>query len=606
MNRRATAWACVVIVLLMAQSWSWADEPAGTTEAAPAGPTPLVGWLELEGMLNDAPPRMMMAGQHDPRPTLRRVVQGLRRVASDDRYIGVVISLDDAELAMSQIDEITHTLEAVRDAGKVVVVFAEKFSLREYLLACAADRIAMQHKGEVMMTGLGMEEIYLKGLFEKIGARADFLQVGKFKGADEQLMRSQPSEAWNQNIDALLDDLYAQVVTRISEARDMTNEEVESAIADSWSLSDEQLVERGLVDELVTRDMTDLTGVLFGDAFEWRDLIESGGKAHQPENPFAMFSLLFSPAAPSIRRESIALVHVAGPIVSGESDAGADAAGLFDAGMAGSRTIGRALADARDNDLIKGVVIRVDSPGGSALASEMIWQAIRELAEVKPVYVSIGALAASGGYYVACAADHIYVSPSSMIGSIGVVGGKVVFGQMYEKIGVTVTRRSRGPMGDIFNSVEPFTPDQRRVVEAGMVRIYQQFIDRVKVSRGELIEDVDAIAQGRLFTGRQAVANGMADAMGDIESALADMAEDLELESGKYDIVHLPQPLTFPEYLQSVFDRFGVRSPMLDMAGLASAVDPRLWREVAPIVRGLMLLRREAVLTLMPTPIVVR
>jgi len=176
----------------------------------------------------------------------------------------------------------------------------------------------------------------------------------------------------------------------------------------------------------------------------------------------------------------------------------------------GSRTMTAALEDALLDDNIKGVVIRLDSPGGSALASEVIWQSVRELKAAKPVYCVIGNMAASGGYYIACATDRIYIQPHSILGSIGVVAGKMTLGGLYDWAGIHVHRRTRGPGGDLFSSVDPFTDEQRELLRDAMTLTYEQFKDRVREGRGDKLPDLDAVDEGMLFTGTQSVANGLA------------------------------------------------------------------------------------------------
>ncbi|MEO1236662.1 MAG: S49 family peptidase, partial [Planctomycetota bacterium] len=225
-----------------------------------------------------------------------------------------------------------------------------------------------------------------------------------------------------------------------------------------------------------------------------------------------------------------------------------------------------------------------------------------------------GSMAASGGYYIVSGADQIYVQPHSILGSIGVVGGKITLGGLYDWAGLNVVRRTRGPSADLFNSVEPFTEPQRAQVRRALQVVYDQFIDRVETGRGDRLPDVSQVAQGRLFVGVDSVANGMADRLGGVDQALADLASQLELEEGDYDIVHLPGPMSLNEYLN---DLFGVRAGSIGMAGpqtpapafLATArrlLGPVAWRSVSRSLHGLMLLQDESVLTVMPQAIVIR
>ena len=500
----------------------------GTDEESEVDEAHVVGWMELSGVLRTGPAPYAWMDPEDLGTSQRRVIRQLLRIADDDDYAGVVIYLRDPVLNLSQIDEISTAIHRVRDAGRTVLIFSDHYDLRLYLLACSADQILLQRKGIIELSGIGLEEIYLAGLLDKLGMKADLIQIGKFKGADEQLTRSAPSEAWNENISSLLDGLYGQILDRIAQGRGVTRDKVEELLTDSWAMSDEHYVQRGMIDALANRDLIDATGEAFGDDFEWEDLLDWKGSSVNADNPFALFRMMFQEKQTRIRRPSLAVIHATGPIHSGESGS----SGPFGGDSIGSRTMIRALAEVKDNDLIKGAVLRIDSPGGSALASELIWQEIRQLSDEKPVFVSVASSALSGGYYLACAGDEIYVTPSTMVGSIGVVGGKIIMGQLYDKLGVTVHRRSRGPWGDMFNSVEPFTSQQRQAILAAFDRVYRQFTDRVKIGRGKRIRDVEAVAQGRLFVGQIAVRLGLADKVGGLEAVITDLALQLGLERG--------------------------------------------------------------------------
>lgn len=569
-------------------------------------PGTLVGWMELSGRLREGPPPFVWTTEQDLGTSLRRVIRQLHTVAQRPDYLGVVIYLQNPLMSLSQVDEVTHAIKAVREAGKKVLIFADHYDMRTYLLACSADEILLQRKGMIELPGLGVEEMYLAGLFQKVGLKADMIQVGKFKGADEALTRTDPSEAWNQNIDSLLDNLYEQILDRIGTGRGLTHEQVEALFADCWAMTDEQYVERGVVDELTDRDLIEVTSDQFGDYFEWDDLLDWSSGRSYPSNPFSLFQMLFQDPSTKLRKRSLALIHASGPIRSGEGQTD----GPFGGDAIGSLSMSRALAEVRDNELIEGAVIRIDSPGGSALASEVIWQAVREVSQDKPVFISIGSMAASGGYYIACAGDEIYVSPSTIVGSIGVVGGKIILGELYDKIGVTIHRRSRGPLGDMFNSVEPFTAEQRQALRSAFDRIYEQFTQRVQIGRGKRVGDMQAVAQGRLFSGHQAVQSGLADQVGGIEVVIADLAKQLGLEDGQYEVVNLPRPQSLSDVLE---DLFGASSnPKMDVQfntwtqTAREVLGPRLWESAKPVWSGMLLLRHEPALLLMPAAISIR
>jgi protease-4 len=478
-------------------------------------------------------------------------------------------------------------------------------------VACQADEILLQENGQIMLMGLGGEELYLAGMLEKIGAQADFVQVGKYKGAEEPLTRRGPSEEWNENIDMLLDDLYAQALERIGRRRGLSRDEVEAAMRESWTLSDQELVERKLVDRTVPRDLRAATAPSLGQGFFWDDEMgRESGNALKANNPLALFQMLFNPQSARSTKPQLAIVYAIGPIASGESQL----EGAFTSETIGSRTIARAMLRAAQRDQVKGVLLRLDSPGGSALASEVIWQAVHTCAQRKPVYISLGGIAASGGYYIASAGTRVYASPSTILGSIGVVGGKITFGGTYEKLGVSVYRRHRGPIAGMFNSVEPFTKEQRKLIRKSMQNTYDLFLQRIREGRGKQIGNVSDIAQGRVFTGRQAVNNGMIDKTDNLETALADLAKAANLEEGEYDLIRLPERITFPEFLQQALTNAQgppnlpaqVKVSSLPLLQAAKKVmGEQRWRAVSRTMTGLLLMQEEPVLTLMPSALVV-
>ncbi|MCC7408069.1 MAG: S49 family peptidase [Phycisphaeraceae bacterium] len=592
-------------------------EPAATQPADTESTGDFVGWLEIAGRLRDGDRPVAWVPAEDDEPTLTRVLRQLHTVATDPAYRGVVIYLDDAQLTLNQVQQISAAIDRARAAGKPILTFAESYSLTSYLLACSADRILLQHKGLLILESLGVEEMYLLGLLDKIGLKADMLQVGRYKGAMDPYTRSTPSPEWNENFDHLLDDLYDQILHVVTSRRQMSVADFNQALTDVWSMQDQDYLKAGLVDELTDRDMVGATSTAFGDDFSWDRSMGYGENTRlDASNPFALFQMLLQRGRERITRDSIMVLHAQGPIMSGQSVsdgllAPPQHAGVFIDAAIGSKTMLKILGDAQDEPRVKGVVIALDSPGGSALASEVIWQAVRATARTKPLYVSVGRMAASGGYYIASAGQQIYVLDGSILGSIGVVGGKLVLGGLYDKLGLSIHRRSRGPLGDMFNSVEPFTEPQRAALLKAFENTYHTFTDRVLTGRGQRLTDLSAVGEGRLFTGRQAVANGMADKIGGLDQAVADMAQELGLKQGQYDVIDRPGPLTLPEYLDRLF---GVMAPgqlatpltSLDpqqqavLAAARAAMGPQRWASAAQVLTALLQLQHEHTLLITP------
>ncbi|WP_432797225.1 S49 family peptidase [Poriferisphaera sp. WC338] len=586
-----------------------ADSIADVEEVEELDLQETVGWLKLESGLRDGPIPLAWVPESEAGPSLESVLRQMDYVAAREHYLGMVIFFDGATLTRIQVDALVAGIQKLQDAGKVVIAFAEMYSTSEYLLASACDKVVLQHKGEIDLRGFAMQEMFLAGVFEKIGAKADILQVGQYKGASEQYVNKQPSEAWNKNIDGLLDDLYGQMTEGLSERRGVSESVVDGWMGRTWLLDNDEYVKEKLIDELADRDLVSVTEIAFGDEFIWDKMMgESDGSdapAMNANNPFAIFQLLFQTNHQVPQRDSLAVVHMEGPIHSGESSFGD---GRWSDASIGSKSMVKLLSQLRQNEHVKGVLVRIDSPGGSALASEMIWQAMRRLGEEKPVFVVVQGMAASGGYYIACSGQEIYVSPGSIVGSIGVVGGKLVFGEMFEKIGLNVNLRTRGGMSGMMNVVKPFDATERELVREGMTKIYEQFRDRVRTGRGSRLKDLDAVDEGMLFAGTTALDYGMVDHLGGVRLALSDLATEAELEDDGYDVLHYPEAMSLQEYLNELF---GVQSGGLNVkamglkASMKELLGANAYRRVANVMDGLMLLRHEPVLTVMPSALII-
>jgi protease-4 len=263
-------------------------------------------------------------------------------------------------------------------------------------------------------------------------------------------------------------------------------------------------------------------------------------------NPFGLLATLMRKSQPVTDKPTIAIIPAAGVIVDGDG-----ASGMFSEEGVGSEAMRKAFRTAARDENVKAVVIRIDSPGGSALASEVMWQAARHCAESKPVIVSVGSMAASGGYYLASAGDKIYADPSAIVGSIGVVGGKFVMKDLYKKLGVHAETFSKGKNAGLFTSNEPWTDSQRTMVTNWMKQTYDQFTRRIMKMRGDKIADIDKVARGRIFLAPQAKKLGLIDEIGGLDDAIAYAAKKANLDAGDYDVRVLPEPKTLVDYLTS-------------------------------------------------------
>ncbi len=578
------------------------------TTLANAGVT--IAWFDLEGKLADRPEPLAFL-QPEPKPTLLDVVHGVRRAADDDAVKALVVRLREPVMGMTQAEELGAAFKAARERGKRVILFTENYGPGEIVLGSFADEVVMQTGGVASFPGLHTEEMFLADTLAWLGLKADFVQIGDYKGAKEALANSGPSPEWEQNISGLLDSMYATMRGHVEQGRGMTSERLDEAMRVAWLADDTAAVQTGLVDR--SMDRLELDGALsasFGEDYE-TDLsyVESrGGATMDMSNPFAMLKALSEPPDRTPRGDAIAIVHIDGAIVDGESEPPSPLSG---GGTVGSLTIRKALAEIEHEEKIRGVVVRIDSPGGSASASESIWQGVRRVAEEKPVWVSVGSMAASGGYYIAVAGDRIYVNPSSIVGSIGVVGGKIVLGGAMEKLHVNVVSRSRGPSADMMNSQREWSAAERGLVETTMRRTYDQFVERVTKGRKGI--DMGATAEGRLFTGAKAVELKMADEVGGLDDAVTALAETLGLE--EYELIDYPAPKSLAEMIEGIAGSFGMAgarsglsSPLLNAGAEAAKalLGERAWESVSESIRGALELRRERVLLISPRVLIAR
>lgn len=567
-----------------------------------------IGLLQIEGTPLERPAELSwLMGTVEP--TLRELVEAVQVAAADEEIGSIVVRLKDAALSRTQVEELGAAMKTARATGKKVRLFCENYGPAEVILGSYADEVIVQAGGEVSLPGMHMEEMYLADTLSWIGIKPDMVQVGPYKGANEQYMNSAPSKEWNENIDQLLDSLYGAMRAQIMDGRKLSEKKLDEAMAAAWMADAEEAKKAGLIDTAV--DLPALGEHIAGskDA-KWSELAVGNTVEADMDsaNPFAAMTKLaelfttkpeHKPAGPAI-----AVLHINGVIVDGDSSEG----GMFGGGsQVGSRTIRNAIEQIRAEENVKGVVVRVDSPGGSAIASEVMWRGIKRLAEVKPVWVSVGSMAASGGYYVSVAGDRIYVNPSSIVGSIGVVGGKMSLGGLYEKGKVRVVGRGRGPMADLFDSTKPWNEQQLALVRDKMTKTFDLFKSRVAEGREGI--DLSKTAGGWLFAGEKAIQMKMADKIGGLDDAIADLASAQRMES--FEVLDYPAPMSIPELLEQFAKGFGVQAPRVELgqdliAAARAVVGEDRWPAFAGAVRGLMLLRDEPVVLVMPSAITIK
>ncbi len=500
-----------------------------------------VAFFDLDLPVVEKPSDFSLFGS-DATMTLRNFIDRLHHARDDKQIHAVLITLGDHGLNMAQAQEVRQALTEIRRAGKRTFVYADSYDTPGYIVASSATDVCLLQGGDIMIPGVGLEATFYKGLFDKLGVQADYVQIGEYKGADEEYTRTGASDELKGEFNKLTESLYDQLIDGISLERNLPRQTVAQLVDDSI-IPAVTAKDRGLVDHLTDQDS--LRSLLAKELGNDVDLVHDYGAAARQNidlsSPLALFQLFKQPVQETDKPQ-IALIYADGVIADGEGDSG-----LFSEAGIASEPMRRAFRTALRDDNIKAVVLRIDSPGGSALASEVIWQAARHLSGKKPLIISVGSMAASGGYYLASAGDYIFADPAAIVGSIGVVGGKFVIHDLYDKLGLKTEAFTRGANAGLFSSSQPFTDRQRRMVTNWMRGTYDQFTQRVMTTRTGKIKDIDQVARGRIFTARQAQDLGMVDEIGGIEDAIAYTAKKVQLEAGAYDVRILPAPRTLAD-----------------------------------------------------------
>lgn len=462
--------------------------------------------LDLGGDVVELDPPFALFGSSRSLP-LRRAVERLRELDVDEQVQSILLRVDALGLSTAAAEELRAAVAAMK---KPVRCHVESASDLTYLFLTACHTIALAPTGTLSITGPAATPVYLKGLLDKLSIQADFLHIGAYKGAAEPLTRTEPSPEMKETLDAVLGGAYRRLVEAIAQGRRIDEAQARAAI-DRGLFTDEQAKQAGLIDEIATFEA-------------FRDRVVQGGAwrkvklEREPDNEFqALLQKLGAVPRPKIDRPHIALLYAVGEIVDGRGSGPMAARGEV-----ASRPLATALRRAAASDAVKAIVLRVDSPGGSALASEILWHAVREAVAKKPVVVSMGEVAASGGYYISAGATKIFAQPDTLTGSIGVVGGKLVVGEALREIGVSVHEMGRGRRSGLFSIVRRFSPDERKLIEEEMRYVYERFKARVAEGRRLSAAEVERLAQGRLWIGADAKARGLVDELGGLDAALAE------------------------------------------------------------------------------------
>jgi protease-4 len=498
-----------------------------------------IAYIIIDGELPESPGEMSLFGDLgvDLRKTMARIEK-----AGDDESIAAVILQIDAAPGRGKLNELRSAIKRVQGKGKKVYALLESAMGPQYQVASACDEIILPESGEVLLPGVRAEFSFYKDLFAKVGVEADMMHVGDFKGAAEPYTRDSLSEPVRKNMTALIDDLYDEMLTTIASDRDVKIEEIRKLVDQGLLMADEAK-EAGLIDRVAYPD-------------QFRDSLQEEYKADKlvyVENyakqkvdadfsgPMGMMKLFQSMMGEGRTGSGddapkIAVVYAVGPIMSGKSQSS-----LLGGSTMGSTTIVEALQEAAKDETVKAIVLRVDSPGGSALASDLIWRQTQVID--KPIIASMGDVAASGGYYISMGADRIFAEPGTVTGSIGVVGGKLAMKGVYDKLGIDTESIARGENSGIFSTTDKFTESERKVIERMMKVIYDQFTSKAAEGRKMKHDDLEKLAGGQVYTGRVAKRLGLIDEVGTLRDSIQSAKRLAGLDPDKkVELIVLPKP----------------------------------------------------------------
>ncbi|MCY3742224.1 MAG: signal peptide peptidase SppA [Candidatus Poribacteria bacterium] len=483
--------------------------------------------------------------------TLRGLFKKLDALQTDDDLAGIIFKIEGVSVGWAVLQEIRTKLNEFHETGKETIGYLESGGNAEYLLAATMDRIVLMPTGSLNLTGLRAEILFYKGLLDKLDIEADMLAMGKYKSGVEPYMRDGMSDEFRESMTALLDDLYTQFLNHIAENRDGITEASVANLINSGPFTAEEAEEKKLVDALQYYD--ELVASLKAASPDEDVQVAKPGyerKRKVPDmNSFAGLMQLFSILNPPQRAQAasenqIALIYASGPILPDIDSPFISMSAIT------PKELKKAFEKARTDDSVRAVVLRIDSPGGSALASDLIWRAVMLTQREKPVVVSMGNVAASGGYYIAMAAGTIIAHPSTLTGSIGVFGGKLNLKGLYNKAGLTKEIIAHGQNATLYSDYGGFTPTERERVEKMMKTVYEDFVNKAATGRNKSFDEIDEIAQGRVWTGKQAKEIGLVDEIGGLDTALSIAKKQAGFaEADEVGLIVLPKQRPFFEQI---------------------------------------------------------
>lgn len=478
--------------------------------------------LRISGELPDHVPEQPLArafGVSQPQSFTSLLTQ-IRKAKVDNRIGAVLLDISFPGIGWGKADELRDAIADLRTTGKPVYAYMEIGSNMEYYIATSADKIFLPPTGDIYINGLAAEAMFYKGSLDKLGIEVDAIQIGpKYKSAPDRYTKKEMGEGQREVTNALLDEFFGRFTNAIAMARKKSPEDVK-ALIDNAPFNATQAKANGLIDDAFYREQVDAelkSRLGYKESDKLRTI--SGSKYREiPSDSLGLNN-----------GEKVAIIYASGAINTGSSSSGP-----LNGEMVGSDTVVAAVNSAAEDNSIKAIILRVDSGGGSALASDLMWYALENAKAKKPVVVSMGDVAASGGYYIATNANKIVAEPSTITGSIGIFVFKPNIKGFYDWVGISNEYTMRGKNAGIFRATEKWTPDERAKMESQISSVYyDSFIPKVAKGRNKTVEEANTLGQGRVWTGTQAKANGLIDEFGGLEKAIEIAKQLAELPADK-------------------------------------------------------------------------
>lgn len=530
--------------------------------------------LSVSGDLQEVETGGVIGQFFDAPPTVRSVVEALRKAKVDTRISSVIIRPTGTAALWAKVQEVRDAIADFKTSGKPVIGFLEFGGEQEFYLVSACDKVFLLPTASLDLTGIASYELFLRGTLDKVGAFPDALHIGDYKTAANTFTEKTFTPTHREMAQSLNTDLYEQLVKGLGEGRHKSADEMRTLI-DHGPYLPEDAVRAGLVDDVA-----------------YEDELDDKARLGKGKTKFLSDTDYRKVSAASVglnKGPRIAVIYVVGVITSGASSYDSTSGQSV-----GSDTMAQILRKVRADDSVKAIVLRVDSPGGSAIASDVIWREVMLTRQVKPVIASMSDVAASGGYYISMPAHAIVAQPATLTGSIGVVLVKFAIEGTLQKLGMNLERVTSGRYADMYAPDKVFTPDERAKVLEQMQATYDAFVEKAAAGRNTTPERIDAIGQGRVWTGAQGKQIGLVDELGGLDRALVLAKQRAKIDAGsEVELVIYPQRKSFFELVDSPF---GVSSGGV----LGALLGSREAKAMQTLTAPLRLFRRGEPLALMP------